>query len=104
MRKTILAAGAALVLLAPTASSAQTAKEIFTYKAPSGMFGEGTFLWNMYRYMTEDAELREKLRRDRDLATGSVDRVPETAQGTAVGTEQVARPGERGPRRPGTPR
>ncbi|MDB5512831.1 MAG: hypothetical protein JWR08_2314 [Enterovirga sp.] len=100
MRSTILAFGAAL-LLAPTAASAQTAKEIYTYKAPSGMFGEGTGLWNMYRYMTEDAELRERLRQERETGTASIS-APRSAQGTAINDQQVARPGETGSRRRGT--
>ena len=94
----IIIAFAGAVLLAPVGASAQSAAEIYSYKAPSGMFGDGTFQWNLYRYMTEDAEYRERLRNDPDLATGSVN-PPVSSQGTAVNGDQVARPGEGGARR-----
>jgi opacity protein-like surface antigen len=83
---------AAALVLAPLAASAQTAAENFSYKAPSGMFGEGTAKWQMYRFMHEDRERTEALNAGRDLSTGSV-------QGTAIGSEQYARPGESGSRR-----
>ena len=97
MRRVVLALGAAL-MLAPAAASAQSAAENFSYKAPSGMFGEDTAKWQMYKFMHEDRERREALQRDNNLATGSVAK-GRPAQGTAINDEQVARPGERGARR-----
>ncbi|WP_407528294.1 hypothetical protein [Methylobacterium oryzisoli] len=55
-KSTLLLAGA--MALAATAASAQTARENYSYKAPSGMFSEGTTKWEMYRFMAEDAERR----------------------------------------------
>ncbi|GJD53328.1 hypothetical protein OPKNFCMD_6103 [Methylobacterium crusticola] len=57
MTKTILLLAGTMALAATTAS-AQTARENFSYKAPSGMFSEGTTKWEMYRFMNEDAERR----------------------------------------------
>lgn len=92
MRKIIIAVGAALAF-APVAASAQTAAENFSYSAPSGMFGEGTAKWQLYRYMHEDKERTARFNAENNVDTGSV-------QGTAVGDAQVRRPGERGSRRP----
>lgn len=93
---------AAALIAVPGLASAQSAAEIYSYKAPSGMFGEGTAKWQMFRYLTEDQEYRDRLRAEREadggITTGSV-RPPVSSQGTAVNGEQVARPGERGARR-----
>ncbi|TGD96056.1 hypothetical protein [Methylobacterium nonmethylotrophicum] len=59
-KTTLLLAGA--TLLAATAASAQSAKEIYSYKAPSGMFSEGTTKWDMYRFMAIDHEQQEAAR------------------------------------------
>ena len=91
MIRTVMAAAAALVFTAGV-SLAQTARENYGYKAPSGIFGEGTAKWNMFRFMAEDAERRNALHSGGDIATGSI-------QGSAVNPEQVARPGETGARR-----
>lgn len=91
MRNTIIAIGAILAL-SPMAASAQSAAENFSYSAPSGMFGEGTAKWQLYRFMHEDRERTERLRAGNDIPTGSI-------QGTAVGDDRVRRPGERGSRR-----
>ncbi|NNM74445.1 hypothetical protein [Enterovirga aerilata] len=69
MRKTMIALGTAL-LLAPAAASAQSAAENFSYREPSGMFGEGHAKWQLYKFMHEDRERREHLQPG--LATGSV--------------------------------
>ncbi|ACA15747.1 hypothetical protein M446_1222 [Methylobacterium sp. 4-46] len=55
MTKSILLL-AGVMTLAASAASAQSAKERYSYKAPSGMFSEGTTKWEMYRFMNEDAE------------------------------------------------
>ncbi|MCF4125227.1 hypothetical protein [Methylobacterium sp. SyP6R] len=62
-KTTLLLAGAAL--LAATAApvqpaQAQSVRENYTYKAPSGMFSEGTTKWDMYRFMAIDHEEHEK--------------------------------------------
>lgn len=63
----------ALALLALTsAASAQTAKENFSYKAPSGMFSEGTTKWQMYQFLESDAEHMAAVRAGRDTPTGSL--------------------------------
>ena len=59
-KTTLLLAGA--TLLAATAASAQSAKEIYSYKAPSGMFSEGTTKWDMFRFMAIDHEQQEAAR------------------------------------------
>lgn len=92
MKPYILALAAAL--LAPSAVMAQTAKENFSYSAPSGMFGDGTTKWQLFRFIEEDAERTAALRAGRDPdATGSI-------QGSATDTETVRRPGEFGRRAP----
>ena len=95
MRAPILALAAALAL--PSAAFAQTAKENFSYSAPSGMFSEGTAKWQLYRFIEEDRERTAALRAGQDLAqdpasTGSI-------QGSATSNETVRRPGEAGRRR-----
>jgi hypothetical protein len=90
MRLHILALTAALL---PSVALAQTARENYSYSAPSGMFSEGTSKWQMYRFMAEDRERTEALRAGRDpTATGSI-------QGSATSEQSVRRPGERGRRR-----
>jgi hypothetical protein len=85
----------AAALFVPTVAAAQTAKENFSYSAPSGMFSEGTLKWNMYRFMHEDAERMAARRAAPDpTATGSI-------QGSATSLDSVRRPGEVGRRRPG---
>ena len=86
MKISVLVLSAALAL--PTAALAQTVKENYSYSAPSGMFGEGTAKWQMYRTMQEDQE------RLLGLTTGSV-------QGSTTSQESVRRPGETNGRRGG---
>ncbi|BAQ46576.1 MULTISPECIES: hypothetical protein [Methylobacterium] len=69
-KTTLLLAGA--TLLAATAASAQSAKEIYSYKAPSGMFSEGTTKWDMYRFMAVDHEQQEQ--REAAAARAEADR------------------------------
>ena len=98
MRKMIML-GAAL-MLAPAAASAQTAAENFGYKTPSGMFGEGTAKWQLYKFMHEDRERVEAMRRnDGNLATGSVRQPTYTVQTSPNGVPRARRPGEPDPRR-----
>ena len=79
----------------PVSANAQSAKETFSYSAPSGMFDNGSFQTNMYRFMAEDAERTAKLREGQDVSsTGSV-----SSQGSATGPEEYRRPGERNRRR-----
>ncbi|MFH6786468.1 MULTISPECIES: hypothetical protein [Methylobacterium] len=60
-KTTLLLAGAALLAAAAPIRSAQaqSAKEIYSYKAPSGMFSEGTTKWDMFRFMAVDHEQQE---------------------------------------------
>jgi hypothetical protein len=86
----VLAFGLSLALA--SAASALTAKENFSYSAPSGMFSEGTFKWQLFRFIEEDQERTEALRSGHDPeATGSI-------QGSATTNESVRRPGEAGRR------
>ena len=92
MKPLVLAFGLSLALA--SAASALTAKENFSYSAPSGMFSEGTFKWQLFRFIEEDQERTEALRSGHDPeATGSI-------QGSATTNESVRRPGETGRRRP----
>jgi hypothetical protein len=91
MTRTIVAATAALALSA-TLASAQTARENFSYSTPSGMFSDGMFKWNMYRFMHEDAERMAARRAGQPTETGSI-------QGSATSQETARRPGEIGTRR-----
>ncbi|GJE03521.1 hypothetical protein [Methylobacterium isbiliense] len=84
MTKSILLLAGAMTLAA-TAASAQTAKENYSYKAPSGMFSEGTTKWEMYRFMAEDAERRA------GLANGPA-AAPAVAPGAATRYTGTARP------------
>ena len=95
MKPHVLAFAAALAVPAvlPSVTLAQTAKENFSYSAPSGMFGDGTAKWQMFRFIEEDQERTAALRAGQDpTATGSV-------QGSATSNESVRRPGEAGRRR-----
>jgi hypothetical protein len=77
----------AAALLAPSVASAQTAKENFSYSAPSGMFGDGTTKWQLFRFIEEDQERLAALRAGQEpTATGSI-------QGSA-NSDSVRRPGE----------
>lgn len=76
------------------ALAAETAKENYSYTAPSGMFSEGTTKWQMYRFMAEDAERTRAL--NQGLTTGSV---PSTVQGSAINDETVGQRGRRTTRR-----
>ena len=61
-KTTLLLAGAALFAVnaaGMTPAQAQSAKENYSYKAPSGMFSEGTTKWDMYRFMAIDHEQQE---------------------------------------------
>jgi hypothetical protein len=88
------AAAGALVLAAAPAFAAGTAKENYSYTAPSGMFSEGTTKWQMYRFMAEDWERTQA--RNQGLTTGSV---PSTVQGSTINDETVGQPGRRTTRR-----
>jgi hypothetical protein len=93
MKRLVLALTTALALGSPVLAET-TAKENFSYSAPSGAFGDGTFKWQMFRFMAEDRERVLALRAGRDPpATGSI-------QGSATTNESVRRPGEAGRRRP----
>jgi hypothetical protein len=70
--KSAIAMSALMLLALTSAASAQTAKENFSYKAPSGMFSEGTTKWGMYQFLESDAENRANLRAGRDSSTGSL--------------------------------
>jgi hypothetical protein len=88
------ALGAIALLAAAPALAAETAKENYSYTAPSGMFSEGTTKWQMYRFMAEDAERTRAL--NQGLSTGSV---PSTVQGSAINDETVGQRGRRTTRR-----
>ncbi len=92
MRIVTIAALAGALALPALGASAQTAKENFSYSAPSGMFSEGTTKWQNYRFQAEDAERTAQFNRGDDITTGSV-------QGGAVETEQYRRPGDSRTRR-----
>ena len=87
-------AGALATLASTAAPAAPTAKENYSYTAPSGMFSEGTTKWQMYRFMAEDWERTRAM--NQGLTTGSV---PLTNQGSTVTDEQVGQPGRRTTRR-----
>jgi hypothetical protein len=93
--KTGLVLGALLLTAVGTAASAQTAKENFSYKAPSGMFSEGTTKWQMFQFIESDAERTAQLRDGGDIATGSLSTSNSNGQ-------SYPRPGEssQGARRP----
>lgn len=78
----------AIVAAATTGAQAQSAAEIFSYRAPSGMFSEGTTKTDMYRFMTEDAERTRQLQAGQDIVTGST-------KGSAIEPETYPRPGDR---------
>lgn len=46
----------------------ETVTELFAYRAPSGMFGEGTFKWQLYRFFFEDRERMANFRAGRGFA------------------------------------
>ena len=50
---------------ATTPARSQTVAEIYSYKAPSGMFNEGTSKADHYRFFQEDAERMANLRAGR---------------------------------------
>jgi hypothetical protein len=92
MKRLVLALTTSLALGSP-AFAETTAQENYSYSAPSGAFGDGTFKWQMFRFMAEDRERVLALRAGRDpAATGSI-------QGSATTNESVRRPGETGRRR-----
>lgn len=84
----------ALAIPAVPVRAAETAKENFSYTAPSGMFSEGTTKWQMYRFMAEDAERTQRM--NQGLTTGSV---PSTVQGSTINDETVGQLGRRTTRR-----
>ena|SRR5215207_1680004 len=70
MTKTFTRVAATLVIGisvagATTPVRSQTAAEIYSYKAPSGMFNEGTSKADHYRFFQEDAERMANLRAGR---------------------------------------
>ena len=87
MRTIVLSLGVA-ALFTPFAAHAQTAAENFSYKAPSGMFSEGTTKWQTYQLMHADAERRARLQSGDSVgATGSLSSSSSNAQ-------SYPRPGE----------
>lgn len=88
---TLVTVGAAMLLA--TAASAQSARENYSYTAPSGQFGDGTTAWQNYRFRAMDAERMQELRNG---VTGSI---PRTDQGSAISTDTVGQPGRRTTRR-----
>ncbi|MFL5317514.1 MAG: hypothetical protein ACJ8A0_20835 [Microvirga sp.] len=92
MKRLVLTLTTALALGSPVLAET-TAKENFSYSAPSGAFGDGTFKWQMFRFMAEDRERVLALRARQDpAATGSI-------QGSAATNWSVSRPSEAGRRR-----
>jgi hypothetical protein len=85
MKKTMMTL-LGLSLLAAPAALAQPAAENFSYKAPSGMFSEGTTKWQMYQFIESDAERTAKLRAG-ETATGSLST-------SNSNTQSYPRPGE----------
>lgn len=81
------ALGAALVF-APVGVQAQDVADNFSYKAPSGMFSEGTTKWQMYQFMESDAERTAKLRAGEPVSTSSISNSDSNAA-------SYPRPGER---------
>ena len=67
-----------------SAASAQSAANNFSYKAPSGMFSEGTTKWQNYQFMENDAEKRAQ----GDISTGAISNSSSSGQ-------SYPRPGER---------
>ena len=93
MKRLVLALTTTLALGSP-ALAETTAAENYSYRAPSGSFSDGTFKWEMFRFMAEDRERVLALRAGRDpAATGSI-------QGSATTNWSVSRPGNTGRRRP----
>lgn len=90
-------------LIAAGPAFAQTAKENYSYTAPSGMFSEGTTKWQMYRFMAEDHERTHGT--GAGATTGSIGRAPaaqqapSTVQGSAIDEETYGQPGRRTTRR-----
>ncbi|AWB20762.1 hypothetical protein DA075_07380 [Methylobacterium currus] len=84
-KTTLLLAGAALFAANAaqmTSAQAQSAKENYSYKAPSGMFSEGTTKWDMYRFMAIDHEQQEAkaaAEAAAEAATGQTASVPAAA-------------------------
>jgi hypothetical protein len=64
--------GSVVLLALSGVASAQTAKENFSYKAPSGMFSEGTTKWQMYQFMQSDAERMAEIKAGKPTDTGSL--------------------------------
>ena len=90
-----LVIGSLLAVALSSAASAQTAKENFSYKAPSGMFSEGTTKWQMYQFMEADAERMAEIKAGKSTSTGSLST-------STSNSESYPRPGEnsRSVRRP----
>ena len=49
------------IVAASSGASAQTAKENYSYKAPSGMFSDGTTKWQMFQFIASDAERMKQI-------------------------------------------
>ena len=92
MKRLVLALTTTLALGSPVLAET-TAAENYSYRAPSGAFSDGTFKWEMFRFIAEDRERVLALRARQDpAATGSI-------EGSATTNESVRRPGESGRRR-----
>jgi len=93
MKRLVLALTTTLALGSP-ALAETTAAENYSYRAPSGSFSDGTFKWEMFRFMAEDRERVLALRARQDpVAIGSIRGITRT-------NWSVRRPGEAGRRRP----
>ena len=98
MRKMMIALTAA-ALLAPAAASAQSAADGFSYKEPSGMFGEGHTLWQLYGFIHQDKERTARFNATRELSTGSIRQPTYAVEKSGNGVQRARRPGEPDPRR-----
>jgi hypothetical protein len=95
LMKTSLVVAALIATGMCSAASAQTAAENFSYKAPSGMFSEGTTKWQMYQFVESDADKMARLKAGQPTATGAL-------SSSSSNQQSYPRPGERtsSPRRP----
>jgi len=87
IRITVALAMGASVVGEVTPARSETVTEMFSYKAPSGMFNEGTTKSDHYRFFHEDAERMANLRAGRGfvLSTPASSEVREAAHPQAGG-------------------
>lgn len=83
------------ILITASGASAQSAAQNFSYKAPSGMFSEGTTKWQMFQFIEFDAERMEQLRAGQAPTTGALSTSSSNGQSYPRPTEAP-----RGVRRP----